>query len=113
MTVRLISDPGETTRKIEKIRLTLRFVWKFPCGKGGWPRYEYRIRLDSLLDGRTGPMPKIDVQGAEIDVLQGASSSVKGRWDSFIRKKPAECDRKIRSMPDPLTPRLPLIESSA
>ena len=107
MTVRLTSGPGENTHKIEKILLTLRFVWKFPCGKGGWPRYEYLKRLDSLLGGRTGPMmPKIDV-------LQGASSSMKGRWDSLIRQKLAECDRKICSMSDPLTPQLPLIESSA
>ena len=96
MTVRLTSDPGENTHKIEKILLTLRFVWKFPCGKGGWLRYEYLKRLDSLLGGRTGPMmPKIDVQGAEIDMLQDASSSMKGRWDSLIRQKTAECDRKI------------------
>ena len=41
MTVRLTSDPGEHIRKIEKILLMLRFGWKFPRVKGGWPKYEY------------------------------------------------------------------------
>lgn len=41
MTFRLTSDPSESVRKIEKILLMLRFVWRFPRIKGGWPKYEY------------------------------------------------------------------------
>lgn len=41
MTFRLTSDPSESVRKIEKILLMLRFVWRFPRVKGGWPKYEY------------------------------------------------------------------------
>tara|TARA_R110000868_G_scaffold32036_7_gene116933 strand:- start:11118 stop:11861 length:744 start_codon:yes stop_codon:yes gene_type:complete len=41
MTFRLTSDPSESIRKIEKILLMLRFVWRFPRVKGGWPKYEY------------------------------------------------------------------------
>ena len=41
MSMRLTSDPSEGTRKIEKILLMLRFVWRFPWVKGGWPKYEY------------------------------------------------------------------------
>lgn len=41
MTYILKSDPTERLRKIEKILLMLRFVWRFPRVKGGWPKYEY------------------------------------------------------------------------
>lgn len=41
MTFRLASDPSESIRKIEKILLMLRFVWRFPRIRGGWPKYEY------------------------------------------------------------------------
>lgn len=41
MSMRLTSDPSEGIRKIEKILLMLRFVWRFPRVKGGWPKYEY------------------------------------------------------------------------
>lgn len=41
MTFRLTSDPSERIRKIEKILLMLRFVWRFPRVKGAWPKYEY------------------------------------------------------------------------
>lgn len=41
MALRLSSDPTETIRKIEKILLMLRFVWRFPRVRGGWPKYEY------------------------------------------------------------------------
>jgi FkbM family methyltransferase len=41
MSFRLESDPSESVRKIEKILLMLRFVWRFPRVKGGWPKYEY------------------------------------------------------------------------
>lgn len=37
----LTSDPSERIRKIEKILLMLRFVWRFPRVKGAWPKYEY------------------------------------------------------------------------
>ena len=41
MSYRLTSDPSESERKIEKILLMLRFVWRFPQIKVGWPKYEY------------------------------------------------------------------------
>lgn len=41
MSFRLTSDPSERIRKIEKILLMLRFVWRFPRVKGAWPKYEY------------------------------------------------------------------------
>lgn len=41
MSFSLTSDPTERLRKIEKILLMLRFVWRFPRIKGGWPKYEY------------------------------------------------------------------------
>ena len=41
MSMRLTSDPSEGIRNIEKILLMLRFVWRFPRVKGGWPKYEY------------------------------------------------------------------------
>ena len=41
MSFRLRSDPSERIRKIEKIFLMLRFVWRFPRVKGAWPKYEY------------------------------------------------------------------------
>ncbi len=41
MTLRLSSDPTESIRRIEKILLMLRYVWRFPRIKGGWPKYEY------------------------------------------------------------------------
>lgn len=41
MNMRLTSDPSERIRKIEKFLLMLRFVWRFPRVKGGWPKYEY------------------------------------------------------------------------
>ena len=41
MSFTLTSDPAERLRKIEKILLMLRFVWRFPRVKGGWPKYEY------------------------------------------------------------------------
>ena len=97
MTAGLTSDTGECIiRKIEKSLPMLSFVCKFRYVKRGWLKYEYLKRLASLLAGRPGLMVlKIDVQGAEIDMLQDASSSMKGRWDSLIRQKTAECDRKI------------------
>ncbi len=65
----------------------LRFMFKFPYVKRGWLKYEYLKRLAPLLAGRTGLMGlKIDVQGAELDVLQGAGSCMKGRWESLVRK---------------------------
>ena len=44
MSYRLTSDPSESIGKIEKILLMLRFVWRFPQIKGGWPKYEYLKR---------------------------------------------------------------------
>ena len=41
MSFRLTSDPSERIRKIEKLLLMLRFVWRFPRVKGAWPKYEY------------------------------------------------------------------------
>ena len=41
MTLRLSSDPTESIRRIEKILLMLRYVWRFPRVHGGWPKYEY------------------------------------------------------------------------
>jgi len=41
MSYRLTSDPSESVRKIDKILLMLRFVWRFPQIKGGWLKYEY------------------------------------------------------------------------
>ncbi|MEX2453576.1 MAG: FkbM family methyltransferase [Rhodospirillaceae bacterium] len=41
MTYRPASDLSETLRKVEKALLMLRFVWRFPRVKGGWPKYEY------------------------------------------------------------------------
>ncbi|MGZ0245004.1 MAG: hypothetical protein ACKVH1_03290 [Alphaproteobacteria bacterium] len=41
MSFRLTSDPLERIRKIEKILLMLRFVWRFPSAKGAWLKYEY------------------------------------------------------------------------
>lgn len=41
MSYRLTSDPSESIRRIEKILLMLRFVWRFPRRTGGWPKYEY------------------------------------------------------------------------
>lgn len=41
MSFRLTSDPSERIRKIEKILLMLRFVWRFPRVRGAWPKYEY------------------------------------------------------------------------
>lgn len=41
MTLRLDSDPSESFRRIEKILLMLRYVWRFPRVKGGWPKYEF------------------------------------------------------------------------
>ena len=41
MSFRLTSDPSERIRKIEKLLLMVRFVWRFPRVKGAWPKYEY------------------------------------------------------------------------
>ncbi len=41
MSFRLTSDPSERIRKIEKLLLMMRFVWRFPRVKGAWPKYEY------------------------------------------------------------------------
>ena len=41
MSFRLTSDPSERIRKIEKILLMLRFVWRFLRVKGAWLKYEY------------------------------------------------------------------------
>ena len=41
MNMRLTSDSSERIRKIEKFLLMLRFVWRFPRVRGGWPKYEY------------------------------------------------------------------------
>lgn len=41
MSFRLTSDPSERIRKIEKILLMMRFVWRFPRVRGAWPKYEY------------------------------------------------------------------------
>lgn len=41
MSFRLTSDPSERIRKIEKILLIMRFVWRFPRVKGAWLKYEY------------------------------------------------------------------------
>lgn len=50
-------------------------------------KYEYLKPLVALLAGRTDLMVlKSDVQGVELDVLQGAGSCMKGCWDSLIRK---------------------------
>ena len=37
MRIRLTSDPTESIRKIQKISLLLRSVWRFSRVKGGWP----------------------------------------------------------------------------
>lgn len=57
MTFRLTSDPSESVRKIEKILLMLRFVWRFPRIKGGWPKYEY---LKPWL-ADLGPVTVVDI----------------------------------------------------
>lgn len=57
MTFRLTSDPSESVRKIEKILLMLRFVWRFPRVKGGWPKYEY---LKPWL-ADLGPVTVVDI----------------------------------------------------
>ena len=86
MTARLTSDAGECIRKIKNCLLMLRYVWKFRVERG-WLKYEYLKRLASLLAGRPGLMVlKIDVQGAERHVPQGAGSCMKGRWKSLVRK---------------------------
>lgn len=41
MSIRLTSDPAESLRRIEKILLMLRYVWRFPRIKGAWPKYEF------------------------------------------------------------------------
>ena len=88
MTAGLTSDTGECIiRKIEKSLPMLSFVCKFRYVKRGWLKYEYLKRLASLLAGRPGLMVlKIDVQGAERHVPQGAGSCMKGRWKSLVRK---------------------------
>ena len=41
MSFRLTSDPSENLRRIEKILLMLRYVWRFPRVRGAWPKYEF------------------------------------------------------------------------
>jgi FkbM family methyltransferase len=104
MTFRLTSDPSESVRKIEKILLMLRFVWRFPRIKGGWPKYEYLkpwladlapatvvdigVNHGQLLHLAARLWPSAKIVGVEPNASLAAKAAGLYRADSRIRIEP-------------------------